>query len=181
MVSWRVHQGRSRMAFPSTRAKGMTARYLRSILEYEPMTGRFVWLRPTGARAKVGALAGSAGSKGRRSIKIGGQAYLASRLAVLWMTGSWPRGDVDHKDMNCANDRWDNLRDTTHSLNLVNRFTRRKHNLPRGVTADGNGTFCARITVGGRCIYLGTFATPDEAHQAYLARAIPTFGDHLPV
>lgn len=31
-------------------------------------------------------------------IKVRKRGYLGSRLAWFYMTGSWPKGEVDHKD-----------------------------------------------------------------------------------
>lgn len=43
--------------------------------------------------------------------------------------------------------------------------------LPLGVSRSGKTSFRAIRYVGGRKIHLGSFATPEEAHEAYLKAA----------
>lgn len=47
----------------------------------------------------------------------------------------------------------------------------KRSGLPRGVTRSGNGDkpYMARLWVDGQHLFLGQFATPEEAHAAYVA------------
>lgn len=49
---------------------------------------------------------------------------MAARLAWLYMTGEWPAGEVDHKDLDATNDKWGNLRAATPFENQQNRRIR---------------------------------------------------------
>lgn len=96
----------------------LTAARLREVLNYNEKTGKWRWIKKTkpGSPNEVG----NVGVWGYRIIGIDGKTYRSSRLAVLWMTGQWPQGDVDHKNGNTLDDRWKNLQDGTTSQNMRN-------------------------------------------------------------
>lgn len=54
-------------------------------------------------------------------IKFKGKCYLRSRLVFLWHHGRWPEPECDHIDKNRQNDKIENLREASHSLNMINR------------------------------------------------------------
>lgn len=140
---------------------------LRSLLQYNPKTGLWVWLVAANGRIKVGQIAGSPMVRDqRRVIRIDKKLYLASRLAWFYMTGNWPR-EIDHKNGDPTDDRWRNLRLASHSQNLANgkRHTDNRTGF-KGVTKH-NKRYRAIIVVRYKHIRLGTFDTPHEAHQAY--------------
>ena len=93
------------------------------------------------------------------------------------MTGEWGRPAIDHRDGNSTNNRWSNLRRATPSQNNANR-RRPRHNTSgyKGVYFRW-GFWRACIKRNGRRIYLGVFATPEEAHAAYVAAARKLFGE----
>jgi hypothetical protein len=89
-----------------------------------------------------------------------------------------PRGFLtDHIDRDGLNNRRSNLRIATQSQNLVNSKTSGK--LLRGVEKSGRG-FAARITVKGKKLYLGTFNTELEAHEAHINKSIEIYGEFVP-
>lgn len=73
----------------------------------------------------------------------------------------------DHIDGNTMDSRRRNLRLASNTQNAYNSKVR-SHNTSgyKGVKTNGSG-FSARITVNGKCIHLGTFATADIAHEVY--------------
>jgi hypothetical protein len=92
-------------------------------------------------------------------------------------TGSWPRIEIDHKDRNPQNNRWDNLREATRSQNKANTGKRAHSRQPlKGAYARGN-RWKAYISIDSRRRYLGSFATAEEAHYAYVTAARVAFGD----
>jgi hypothetical protein len=151
----------------------LTADRLRELLDYDPLTGVFLWKISRG-NARAGAVAGTLNSAGYRQIRIDGRAYLADRLAWFSMTGDWPPGLVDHRDRDTENNSWANLRPCNHSQNAANSL--RKNVGLKGVTRRGQ-RFRASIKVDGKHFHLGHYDTSEDAHAAYLAAAISHFGE----
>lgn len=93
------------------------------------------------------------------------------------MTGDWPPDDVDHRDLNKANNKWTNLRLATRSQNVANGARRTDNRSGfKGVTRRGN-KWEARIRAGGLLHYLGLFETTEAAHEAYCAAAAKLHGE----
>ena len=57
----------------------------------------------------------------RWRIKIKGKSYLRSRLIWFWHHGEWPKPFIDHINGNRRDDRIENLRIATRSLNNMNK------------------------------------------------------------
>lgn len=142
------------------------------LLDYDPLTGVFTWKRAPSLRQKrlVGRRAGNIDKiNGYRRIGVNGLEYRCNRLATWWMTGEWPEHDVDHENGNRADDRWDNLRNGTRGQNKQNQ---RKANVNNstgllGVSRKGK-KFKAVIGLNYKYTHLGTFDTPEKAHEKYL-------------
>lgn len=159
----------------------LTIERLKEIIHYDPETGQFTWLIDH-KRVRSGDLAGSNlhdrdGNPVYRAIMIDGHSQKSHRLAWFYMTGAWPIVLIDHRDRDGLNNRWTNLREATHSQNLQNK-KRHRSNISgfKGVSPHGY-RWRARIQDGKRRINLGTYATPDEAHSAYLLAAKKQFGE----
>lgn len=146
----------------------LTAARLRELLTYDPKTGVLRWNAPK-YPARPDGVAGTKKPNGYVYIGVDGGLYLAHRLAFVLMTGEWPKHCIDHIDGNPLNNRWENLRDVTHPVNVENQ--RRPMSTSKtgtlGVVRFKN-RFRAYISQKNRSIYLGTFKTEAEAHQAYL-------------
>jgi len=86
---------------------------------------------------------------------------------------------VDHKDGNGLNNTRDNLRLATKEQNGAN--SRKQSNNTSGFKGvcwnKQAGKWKAQITVDGKNIYLGYFASKDEAHAAYCTAAEKHFGE----
>lgn len=84
---------------------------------------------------------------------------------------------VDHKNGNRLDNRRSNLRVATHAENQRN-MKRKAANLSgfKGVRRRGN-RYIARITANGVTYELGSFRTPEEAHQAYCNAARKYHGE----
>lgn len=150
-----------------------TAEALRTWLYYNPKTGVWRWL--TGEFR--GLPAGWLDRHGYRKIGIARQQYKASRLAVLYMTGHWPPGWVDHKDNDPANERWNNIRLATYSQNAWNRRGWSTKNKLKGAYHYGK-KWRAIIGFKNKTIHLGTFNTEQEAHAAYWRAAKKYHGEY---
>lgn len=163
--------------------RDLTAERLRSVLSYDPGTGQFVWLVRRGS-VSPGSRAGHLDpTTGYVSISIDGVSYRAHRLAWLFTHGQWPQECLDHKDGDRANNRLDNLRPADNSQNAANSARNRNNTSGfKGVTfhrrrADGSRPWQASIRKDGQLLFLGNFATPLEARDAYEAAALEHFGE----
>ncbi len=152
----------------------LTAARLREVLHYDPATGIFTWVRPTGRRAKIGDAAGSAEGRGYWAIRIDCERYKAHRLAWLYQYGEWPLGDLDHINGDKRDNRIANLREASRSTNIQNLRAAKSHNSSGflGVILDRSKKtakrYTARIVHNGKQHSLGYYNTPEEAHAVYL-------------
>jgi len=147
----------------------LTAERLREVLDYEPETGVFTRLvAKRGYRA--GGVSGSIMKIGYVEIGVDGGRYLAHRLAWLWVYGVLPTGHIDHIDGDKSNNRITNLRDVERAVNMQNLRTARRDNTSCGLLGvhPNRKRWAAQIIVKGVTYHLGTFDTPEQAHQVYI-------------
>jgi len=137
----------------------LTADYLRHVLHYDPLTGAWTWMNPV-KRSKMhrGDVAGRIDCNGRRQIRIASGFFYSARLAHLYMTGEWPKDQMDHINRIRDDDRWENLRQATQSQNSYNREWAEAGGEWRGIRANGNKFV---VCIGGQ--YLGNFPTFEGA------------------
>lgn len=154
---------------------------LKDFLHYDPETGHWAWL--VSGRGTRSPRAGTVGKWGYIVIQFNGKLYRAHRLAWFYMTGEWPKEDIDHINRIKDDNRWCNLREASRSQNNINSGMR-KHNTSglKGVfyRSDRPKKWQAKIGLNGRGKHLGYFNTKEEAHAAYLAAARANYGDFLP-
>lgn len=136
---------------------------LKRLLKYDPESGLFTWNESRG-RVKRGTVAGSTSSKGYTVIGLGGKTYKAHRLAWLYMTGAWPLEQIDHRDGQKANNKWNNLREATHAQNSCNRSPYNKTGF-KGVIPGPNGKYFGKTSYKGEKCHSGAFDTPEEASE----------------
>ena len=147
-----------------------TAAHVRRIFHYSKKTGIMTWrIAPRTHPRLLGMRAGAKRKVGDGKqyfyIKIDGLAYPLSRVAFLWVTGSWPKDQIDHKNGDSLDDRWKNLRPATQMQNSWNHKGRSKTtNLPMGIRKTHSGKFQARIAKNKVKYNIGSF------HSLYLAR-----------
>lgn len=156
----------------------LTSEAVRRLLIYDPFTGLWQY-RERGPHRPRGWFAGAAdrGTAYLR-IQIGARKYLAHRLAWLWMKGRWPRDEIDHRDLDRANNRWANLREATHVQNTRNGPLRTTNTSGfKGVTFK-RGRWRATIRAEGRYLHLGYFASPEAASAAYREASQRLHGEH---
>lgn len=155
--------------------------FLKSILDYNPETGEMTWIKPTKYHPDLlGKVAGNPARTPKKYwvIQIHGKKYNRSRLAWLWMTGSFPKEFIDHKDGNSLNDKWDNLREASLMENAWNhKFRKRKYDFPMGVRQSKSGRYVARISHMKKQFTIGSFDTVEEARAAYLEEREKRFGE----
>ncbi len=147
----------------------LTQARLKELLHYDPETGVFTWLVRTSTCIRVGDIAGYRDGDGYLRIGICGGQYRAHRLAWLYMTGKWPIDQIDHKNAVKNDNRWKNLREATCAINNQNKRKALRNNRTGflGVSRNGKG-FIAQIKINEKRRNLGTYPTPELAHEAYL-------------
>jgi len=161
--------------------RSLTIDALKSVLTYDQDTGIFYWLARSNWRASsrfAGKPAGSADRKGYLRICLFGKSYLAHHLAWFYMTGEWPKDQIDHEDLNKANNKWTNLREATNAQNKMNSPVRRDSRSGlKGIKWHTQALkWWARISVKGKRISLGLYDCPAAAHLAYVVEADKSFG-----
>lgn len=170
---------------------------IRSLLLYDPGTGKLTWERRepsmfidhgghspehqcsrwNGSFALTEAFT-CLTNTGYKHGRIFGKGYLAHRVIWALWNGEWPNTDIDHRDRDKTNNRIDNLRLATKSLNGANM----SH--IQGGTSRFRGVCWSKvakkwisyITHQQKRHYLGTFIDEVQAARAYDAAAKKAFG-----
>jgi len=150
-------------------AMDLTEEYVKSRILYDEQTGEVRWLNGPRKDQKIACI----GNHGYIVIRLQKKLYLLHRIVWLYMTGSWPQEEIDHKDNVRTNNRWANLRECSHRQNTQNKSPHGK--LSKGVIYT-DGKFRASIYCG-RVFRLGNFDTEEEASKAYIEAAKKLFGE----
>lgn len=138
--------------------------HIGNTISYDPLTGQMF---------RKGQPCGTLMQDGYITLRFEGSRYAAHQVAWFLMTGKCAEV-VDHRDLNRSNNIWSNLREATPTLNNAN--SPRKGRYLKGCTPFG-AKFQAQIKCRGKNHYLGLFSTQEEAHAAYLAKAVELFGE----
>jgi hypothetical protein len=154
--------------------------------DYNPESGLLTWRVGTRGH-REGAVAGSP-VKRRLTVNFRHQTYAVHHIIWVWMTGYWPKGEpnevVDHINRNPYDNRWSNLRLVTQQQNTWNTKELRSNNTSsvQGVSIDlrQNLPYVAIITVSGKNIRLGSFATLEEARAAREEAVKKYYGEFAP-
>lgn len=161
----------------------LTAERLRQVLRYDPNSGTFIRIGPSRKRGTkpefIGTVAGHLMQTGRVAVRVDGKAYLAHRLAWLYMIGVFPDRAIDHRDNNPANNRWSNLRECSMSQNIANSVAvKNTVSGCKGVTyCRQTGKWRAKIKRNGKNFHMGRFDSINEARAAYAAKARELYGE----
>jgi len=154
----------------------MTQDELKKVLEYDPITGLFTWLIRPSMAVKIGNVAGST-NDGYVRIKVGPKRYLAHVLVWFYVTGSWPEHEIDHKDGDGTNNRYDNLRPATHGQNMMNKTTWAGSGYKGVSWSKHTKKYRARIQVNKKTHELGDYKSAVEAAKVYDAAAREHHGE----
>lgn len=148
----------------------ITQARLKELLHYDPDSGLFKRRIGRTGSAKKGMVAGGQMICGYVSIKIDGIPCLAHRLAFLYQEGEIPI-EVDHKNHIRNDNRWDNLRHATRSINQRNA-SRRADNTS-GLTGVSWNTrkrkWIVQVADGDDRGYIGAYQTLFDAACAVKA------------
>jgi hypothetical protein len=141
---------------------------LREFFDYNPATGRISWKAVTGARAKIGSVAGTMSilptGDQKFNISFNGKVYRAARVAWALATGEDPgRNAVVCANGNIFDLRESNLVKTSHPV----RTSARK-DTTSGETGIyfAQGKWVAQIKAEGKTHSLGSFSGKEDAVAA---------------
>lgn len=152
----------------------LTHARLLEVLLYNQETGLFAWIGK-----RHGAVAGTINKVDNYCrIMVDYELILAHRLAWFYVYGTWPSGEVDHKNRNRADNRWCNLRDGTHANNQHNTSLRPNNRSGfKGVSWRRGDRWWAKIRVNGKRHSLGVYDCAAAAHFAYVVSADKYHGE----
>lgn len=146
----------------------LTAETLKELVIYDPETGMFT--SKVGRRGvKKGTVLGCKNPiLGYVVVGIDGGRFYAHRLAFLYMTGSWPESEIDHRNGIRDDNSWVNLRSSTSSQNKQNKKCRTDSRTKyKWVTFHPRtGKFRAMVRKNGKKFDLGLYPCPENAHCA---------------
>lgn len=154
--------------------------YLKSLLDYCPITGKFTWKergrcefscdrihRSWNARyagKQCGAI-----TNNYLTIRIKNSLFYSHRLAWAMHYGEWPKEDIDHINMIKTDNRIENLRISNRSQNMANlKATKANTSGFIGVYwAKREQKWGAAITIDYKFVFLGHYDDPVSAAKAY--------------
>ena len=147
----------------------LTQELLKIEFNYNQNTGIFTRLL-SGHGTKKGDVAKNKSSNGYITITIFSKKYSVHRLAWLYMTGSWPKEQIDHINGIRDDNRWINLRECTQQQNQFNSF-KNKNNTSgyKGVYYHKESNkWYSQAGLNNKKIYLGSYEKKEEAYNAYI-------------
>lgn len=147
--------------------------YLREVLNYDPETGVITRKKKTSRKVRVGDICGHPTSNGYLRFSVGSTELRAHVVAYALVHGRVPQGQIDHINGERQDNRINNLRDVSRSINQQN-LKRPKSGNQSGylgvtkITRGANTYYVSEIGLNRKYRYLGCFSCPEEAHARYL-------------
>lgn len=114
---------------------------------------------------------------GYRSVTIGGLDYFEHRLVYQWHHEGDIPDYIDHINGVRDDNRIENLRASNPRLNQGNRKATPGTSRFKGVSRP-DMRWRATIVVNQQAVFIGSYATQEEAAAAYNKRALEVFGEH---
>lgn len=149
----------------------LTAERLKEVMHYDPESGQFTWIKTLSRRAVAGTPSGNPYTNGYLRSCIDGEEILCHRLAWLYMTGSFPERELDHRNRIRDDNSWDNLRLSTNGQNKCNTSIRKDNSSGvKGVYWNAkNQKWYASICTEGKRKHLGSFLDLEDAKSAIMS------------
>lgn len=158
----------------------ITQKELKELLIYDSETGIFTNKITRNPRAKIGVQLKANNLRGKYGqVGINKQHYLLHRLAWLYMTGSWPKNQIDHINGSTTDNRFCNLRDVTNQQNQFNSISKTGSSKFKGIFWNTDRkVWSSQIKINGKYKYLGKFDKEEDAALAYNNAALELFGEY---
>ena len=153
--------------------KELTQDYLKSILNYDENIGILSRKIAKTVTVNIGDTVGYLRSDGYLRTSIDGKGYMCHRLAWLYVHGEFPEEYIDHINGNKSDNRICNLREATNKQNQKNRKVQANNKTGYRCVSyhKHNNRYIAAMQIDGKSSYIGSYATPLEASDAYEERA----------
>lgn len=158
----------------------LTAERIREAFTYDPLTG-IIRCRETDKYNRAGQIAGCLHKPtGYWFVSLDDVKIKGHQVAWACHYGVLPEFDIDHEDLDKANNKIKNLRPSNKSNNGANRPPQKNN------TSGYKGVFwhkaaskwMVQIRVRNKLIYGGLFTSKDMAARHYDALAAKHFGEH---
>lgn len=165
----------------------MDTQVLKESVSYDPESGSFEWKkRPlhhfADARSQKSWNTKCAGKRlfqskddlGYCRTTIASKRIRAHTVAFVIMTGTHPKGEVDHINGDRSDNRWGNLRDVSRGENSRNHAMRsdNKSGITGVIWHAASKKWMARISANRKTVYLGLFSDIDDALRARKAAEV---------
>lgn len=117
-----------------THRSEVSVEQLCELFTYDSATGELRWRSFASPRAGAGSLVSSIVKCGRKKdrkyyrFNYQGRQYMAHRVCFAIHHGHWPTGEIDHRNGDGLDNRIENLRDVSTTINHRNQILRNKPN-----------------------------------------------------
>jgi len=147
----------------------MNINYIKSILNYDPISGIVLYKRDIKRGSKAGTIAGTITKSNHLRIRVQGERYLLHRVIWAMQTGKELEitEQIDHINHDGLDNSWINLRVVSAKENGRNKSKSKANTSGATGVCFRNNKWRARIKVDGTYVHLGTFV---EFHEAVNAR-----------
>lgn len=155
---------------------------LRSLFNYDSVSGLLTWKEDQRNGSKAGSMAGCLHKNKRkvyRRIMIRGVSIYAHQVAWAIFYGEWPKFIIDHEDRDGLNNGIKNLRRATNAQNLHNSDLYKSNTSGyKGVCwNDARQKWHAYIYQNRKRIDIGYFDTAEKANANRFAAAVRLMGE----
>ena len=157
----------------------LTQERLKEIVHYDPETGVFTRISSP-YKSRVGREIGTVDTRGYVVMSLNGKVQLAHRMAWLYVYGHLPPHHLDHVNGDTTDNRIANLREATAKQNIENQKLHKNNRTGfRGVIqSKSSGRFHGHVKHHRQQIFVGSFATAEEASAAVKAKRDELYTHH---